>query len=92
MNALDWRVVALSTASFLALSYSVCLLGDVLFGYELWRGWAVFLPGLDGLSWRNYFIGLLATAVYGVYGALIFVPLYNFYLQRLGKYGNNRRL
>lgn len=84
MRSLDWRIVALSAGSFLALSYSLCLLGDILLGHEMWRSWAVFLPGFETLSWSNFLFGFFAAFAYGVYVALVFVPLYNFYLQRFG--------
>lgn len=83
-NGLDWRIVALTLGSFLALSYSLCLLGDLVLGHTMWRAWAIFLPGFDALNWANFFAGLLASFVYGVYAALVFVPLYNFFIRRLG--------
>ena len=51
----------------------------------MWRSWALFIPGLDALSWPNFFFGLFANFAYGIYGALVFVPLYNFFAQRFRK-------
>lgn len=85
MHSLDWRVAALSAGSFLAVTYSLCLLGDVLLGQEMWRSWAVFLPGFEALDWANSLYGFFAVFGYGIYGALVFVPLYNFYLKHFAK-------
>jgi hypothetical protein len=67
---------------FLAISYVLCILG-----YLIWPGLpinhavlALVLPGFSLLSWSTFFIGLIETYAYGWYVALIFGPLYNFFV------------
>lgn len=84
MQNLDWRVVALATGSFLSVSYGLCAAGDLLFGHDMFWGWTV-LSGFNSLTWLSFLLGLVQTFLYGVYAALVFVPLYNFFGSRLGK-------
>ena len=39
--------------------------------------WFKMLPGVAPLTWASVLLGVVETAVYGWYIALVFVPLYN---------------
>ena len=76
---LDVRVVAWSLASFSAVTYLVCLLFGLLTPESLHM--AAFLeqvlPGFRWLTPRGFVVGLVEAFLYGVYGGLVFAPLYN---------------
>ena len=44
----------------------------------------ILLPGFTLLSWRTFFLGLAESFAWGWYIALVFGPLYNFFLRRAG--------
>ena len=44
---------------------------------------SIFLPGFELLSWRSFFLGLAESFAWGWYVALVFGPLYNFFVRRV---------
>ena len=81
MKGLSIKTVGLSLGVLFAVSYVLCVLFDlVLPGWAMYQLWQGLLPGF---SWSvvGLFIGLVETALYGFYIAVIYVPVYN-YLQR----------
>lgn len=44
--------------------------------------WEQVLPGFTFLTWGTFFLGLVESFVGGVYLAVVFVPLYNYFLAR----------
>ena len=69
---------------FLAISYLGCIV-LYLIAPGMASGHAVlvlFLPGFKLLSWPSFFLGLVESFGYGWYIALIFGPLYNFFVLR----------
>ncbi len=83
MARLDWRVVGISLGLFLSVSYVICVAYDLLFGQRMYEAWLKLLPGFTWISWPSFFLGLLETFGYGIYFGLVFVPLYNFFHERL---------
>lgn len=83
MANLDWRVAALAGGSFLSISYMLCIGGDLVLGHDMFRAWMNFFPGFIWLTWPSFLLGLLQAFLYGVYAALVFVPLYNFFGNRM---------
>jgi 2TM family of unknown function (DUF5676) len=76
-------VVALgmSLSAFFAISYVICILGyllvpDLPIAHTTLTN---FLPGLTLLSWPSFFLGLVESAIWGWYVALVFGPLFNFF-------------
>ena len=70
---------------FLVFSYVLCVLG-----YLFWpslpiqhSALSIFLPGFTLLSWPSFFLGLVESFGWGWYVALVFGPLYNFFVGRL---------
>lgn len=77
----------MSLSSFLMISYTLCVVGYLLFPSLPINhaALAIFLPGFELLSWYTFCLGLVESFVWGWYIALIFVPLYNFYSYALGR-------
>ena len=82
-------IIALGQAlsAFLSLSYTICILGYLLFpGMPVkHESLAIFLPGFTLLSWRTFFLGLIESFIWGWYIALVFGPIYNFFLRRAAR-------
>ncbi len=85
MSKLNFRIVAASLASSAALAYLICVAFRPIF--PTWTmyttdSWAAAFPGF---SWTlaGVLIGLVESALYGLLAAIIFVPVYNFFLARL---------
>ncbi len=86
MRVLDWKVVGLATGTFLSISFVLCVSFDLLFPQHAMYGvWIKLLPGFKWLSWWSFFVGLIEAFFYGIYFALVFVPLYNFFQRRFWK-------
>lgn len=70
----------------LALTFSIDMLLGVLFPnwWVMQRFWEQILPGFTFISWGAFFLGLVESFVSGLYLAVVFVPLYNFFLARGG--------
>ncbi len=63
---------------FLAVTYLVCVLFDLIFpGYAMYETWAGLLPGFVWLTPLGFIIGLVESFLYGWYAALIFGGLFN---------------
>ena len=87
MGKLDWRVVGLTTGSFLVISYLLCVAYDLAFDQRMYEVWLKLLPGFTWLTWPSFFLGLVETFLYGIYIGLIFAPLYNFFTDRFYRSG-----
>jgi hypothetical protein len=42
----------------------------------------LFLPWFELLNWPSFFLGLIESFGYGWYIALVFAPIYNFFVTR----------
>ncbi len=75
-----------ATSLFLAISFIVCVVFDLLFPEQaMFQAWQKLLPGFVWLSWKSFIIGVIETYAYGWYFALIWVPLFNVFSARQGK-------
>jgi len=72
------------TASlFLAVTFTLCVLFDLAFpAHAMFEAWRKLLPGFEWISWQSYFLGLAESYGYGWYFALVWAPLYNFFVGR----------
>ena len=71
-------VLGMSLSAFLAVSYVLCVaLGLVAPGWGLHQPWLQFLPGFTWLTWPSFLLGLVESALYGWYTALVFGWLFN---------------
>jgi len=76
---LSLEVVGQVTSLFLAITYTLCVLFDLVFPqYAMYPLWQRLLPGFQWISWQSYVLGLAETYLYGWYAAIVWVPLYNF--------------
>jgi len=70
--------LALSLGLFFSTTYILCVGFDLLFpGQAMYETWLKLLPGFTWLSWPSFFLGLTESFAYGVYGALVFGPMFN---------------
>ena len=78
-------VVALGMALslFLMISYVICVSTYLIPGRATSHAMlTVFLPGFELLNWKSFCLGLFESFAWGWYVAMIFGPLYNFFVVR----------
>lgn len=79
----SFRNVTITAFVGLVTSYVLCLLGGVLFGWEMYELWALLLPGFTWpVTAGGFVIGLLWVAAYSIYAGLLLSVTYNFLVQR----------
>ena len=84
VHSLPVLTLGLSLSLFFGFSFALCVLGYLLFpGLPVSHGalWIV-LPEFTRLSWPSFLFGFAESLAFGWYIALIFGPLYNFFLGR----------
>ena len=82
-RSISLPAVGHATSLFLAISFAVCVAGDVVMpAHEMHTAWQRLLPGFEWISRGSFFLGLLESYAYGWYIALIWVPLYNVIVSR----------
>lgn len=75
--------LGMSLSLFLVITYVLCVGFDLIFPAQAMHGeWERLLPGFTWLSWPAFLLGLAESFAYGWYIALIFGPLYNFFVMR----------
>jgi len=80
---LSFRAVGLALAFALVVSYVLCILADLVLGWEMYRAWAPLLPGFAWpLTVGGFVVGLVESILYGFYAAPVFVLPYNYLVQR----------
>ena len=76
-----------ATSLFLAITFALCVVFDLVFpGHAMYEAWRKLLPGFEWISWPGFGLGLIESYGYGWYFALIWVPLYNFFLCGHGRH------
>ena len=82
-NGVDLLALGNAMSLFLAITFCVCVAFGLLFPeMAMYETWQRLLPGFEWLSWQSFFLGLIESYGYGWYFALIFAPLYNFFLAK----------
>ena len=82
-QTLSLPAVGNATSLFLAVSFVLCVLFDLLFPqHAMFEVWRQLLPGFEWISWSSFLLGLVESYAYGWYIALIWVPLYNVFAAR----------
>ena len=85
--------LGMSLGLFLAVTFILCVGFDLLFPDQaMYKSWLRLLPGFTWLSWSSFFLGLVESFGYGWYIALVFGPLYNFFVTRLNRHRVARRV
>ena len=67
-----------------AIAYVLCVVFYLIFP-DVASGHAILmllLPGFKLLSWGGFLLGLVESFAYGWFVALVFAPLYNFFVAR----------
>ncbi len=79
--------LGMGVSLFLAISYVLCVLGYLLFpGLPIEHSaLAIFLPGFTLLSLPSFLLGLIESFAWGWYVALVFAPIYNYFVARAGR-------
>ena len=74
--------LGMSLSLFFAISYVICIVGYLAIPNLPINHAAlsIFLPGFVLLTWSSFLLGLFETFALGWYVALIFGPLYNFFV------------
>jgi hypothetical protein len=86
LNVRMLPVLALGMALslFLVISYLICITTYFIPGLPVSHAMlTVFLPGFELLNWQNFLLGLAESFAWGWYVALIFGPIYNFFVLRI---------
>jgi Zn-dependent protease with chaperone function len=84
MKPLNLTVIGLALGLFSAITFTLCILWDVAVpAYSMTRLWELLLPGFRGISPASYLLGLIGSFLYGLYAAVVFVPLYNWLSRRI---------
>lgn len=79
----SFRAVTITLLLALAISYVLCILGDLLFGWTMYETWMPLLPGFTWpLTAGGFLIGLLWLVGYSIYGAAILVLPYNYLIRQ----------
>lgn len=85
MGYLNWKTVGVSVGLFLSISFTLCVIYDLLFpGRVMYEAWIRLLPGFTWITPGSFFLGLIESFLYGIYVALVYVPLYNFFKNKFG--------
>ena len=48
---------------------------------RMYEAWALLLPGFEWLTWSGFLIGMAEAYLYGWYIAIVFVPLYRWFVK-----------
>ena len=84
MKPLNLTLIGLTLGLFGAITFTLCILWDLaLPAYSMTRVWELVLPGFRGISLAGFALGLVESFLYGVYAALVLVPLYNWLSRRI---------
>jgi len=82
------RVYVPTLAFWLAISFTLCVIGGLLFpGFPIpHQTLELLYPGFRWISVGSYLLGLTESLALGAYAALLLVPLHNFFARRAGQY------
>ncbi len=83
---LNIKLIAWALGLSLALSFVVCVLFGLITPQSLHMHLFLeqVLPGFRWLTWWGFLLGLVESFLYGVYAAIVYVPIYNWLTKRLG--------
>ena len=86
MHPLSVKVMTLSLGTFTAITFILCVAYGLVAPPALHMSQILemALPGFRWLSLGGFVIGLVESFLYGVYGGLVFTPVYNFFVRRAG--------
>lgn len=77
---IDFRATAFTLLLLLGVSYVVCIVTDLLFGWAMYEVWMPLMPGFTWpLTFIGFFFGLLWIVGYSLYLSVLFVLPYNYF-------------
>ena len=81
MTRLSIRGTAISLGLFFDVSFVLCILWGLLLpeSFRMVAFLEAVLPGFVWLTPASFFLGLVGGLLYGVYVAVVFVPLFNYF-------------
>jgi uncharacterized membrane protein (DUF485 family) len=84
---LNWKVVTQSLASFWAISFVLCVGYGLLAPAAFHPSWLLeaILPGFKWLSVGSFVIGLVESALYGIFAGALYSGLYNYFARRANR-------
>lgn len=81
-QGLSFFAVGYATSLFLSITFTLCVAWDLAFPHHaMYEVWVKLLPGFEWISWSSFIRGFVESFGYGWYFALIWVPLYNYFLR-----------
>ena len=90
---LNIKLVTWSLGIFAAISFVLCVIYGLIVPPSLHMAafLEMVLPAFQWLTFGGFVLGLLESFLYGVYGGLVFVPIYNALARRWGVAANHER-
>jgi hypothetical protein len=80
-----------ATSLFLSITFTVCVVFDLIFPqHAMYEAWINLLPGFKWISLSSFGLGLVESYGYGWFIALIWVPLYNYFLCGPSKHDSSK--
>lgn len=80
---INFRALTIALLIALVVSYALCILGDLLFGWAMYQAWTPLLPGFTWpLTFGGFLIGLLWLVGYSLYIAALIALPYNYLVTR----------
>jgi len=80
---LDFKAFGISLFIAGLVSYLLCIVGDLLFGWTMYQVWAPLMPGFTWpLTPAGFLIGLIWLILYSFYIAALIVWPYNLFIRR----------
>jgi hypothetical protein len=84
MKTLHFWSIAWTLAVFSAIVFTLDVLLGVLFPnwWVMQNLYEFLLPGFTFISWGTFFLGLVEIFIGGFLTAVLFVPIYNYFINR----------
>lgn len=80
---ISFRALTMTLLVALVVSYVLCIVGALLFGWMAPQTWGVILPGFTWpLTLGSFLIGLVWIVVYSIYAAALIAFPYNYFVGR----------
>jgi len=83
---LNWKIVCWALGLTTAISFVFCVVWGSLTpeAVHMHAFLEQVLPAFEWLSVGSFFLGLIESFLWGFYGGIVFVPIYNLLHKRLG--------
>lgn len=83
MKTINFKATVFGILAALIVSYILCILGDLIFGWTMYQAWMPLLPGFTWpLTAGGFLLGLLWLLAYSIYVPIVFVLPYNYIVRR----------